>query len=124
MKEAIGAFNGWRCPSCKRLVAQPKVGNIGKCKMCGEEIYFSAKQEVREPIEAQEGVEIPVKIIKEDQGRPVVVNFLNRPLLLKSFEQYAKDKNLFLTEVVLGFAAMGFKFYREKTALEKAITPK
>jgi len=44
MKEAIGMFNNWSCPTCKRFIAQPKYGDTGKCKSCGEELFFSVKQ--------------------------------------------------------------------------------
>ena len=67
------------------------------------------------------GVDIPVKILRtrDEQGRPVMVNFLNRPLLLKSFERYGKEKDLFLTEVILGFAAMGYKTFLEGKGIIK-----
>lgn len=42
-----------------------------------------------------------------EEGRPIVVDFLNKPLLLKWFEKYAEEKGLFLSEVVTGFAAKG-----------------
>jgi len=48
MKEATGIFNNWSCPVCKRFIAQPKNGDIGKCKSCGEELFFSVKQ-LKEP---------------------------------------------------------------------------
>ena len=44
MKEAIGMFNNWSCPACKRFIAQPKNGDTSKCKACGEELFFSVKQ--------------------------------------------------------------------------------
>lgn len=49
MKEAIGVFNNWRCPVCKRFTIQPKNGDIGKCKSCGEELFFSVTQPKEEP---------------------------------------------------------------------------
>ncbi len=196
MKLAIGAFNGWRCPRCKKLVAKPKDADMGKCKSCGEEVLFkhplqrmveanmgdtwkkpiqgdldeTCKKHIHEVNEADRimqerysaaarlraerierekkdlgiidtleemekrveedwkrrkdevaGVEIPVKIIRggDSRGRPVVVNFLNRPILLKTFEKFGKEKELFLSEVVIGFAAKGLKAYlgeRKKNA--------
>ncbi len=173
MKLAIGTFNGWRCPSCKKLVSKPRDADMGKCKSCGEEVLFkhpltkmvednmdgvaqamrdkwqhpirvdlaeACKKHIHEVNEADksfadkvsetnnklmgelrerirnEGVEIPVKIIKggDSRGRPVVVNFLNRPILLKTFERIGKEKDLFLSEVVIGFAAKGLKAYLER----------
>jgi tRNA G26 N,N-dimethylase Trm1 len=142
MKQAIGTFNGWRCPTCKRLVAKPLIVSPvstvhGKCKFCGEELVFKedrwsppvhdfAKTDkmVKEHIKTlhpEEGVDIPVKILKrlDDIGRVVMISFLNRPTLLKTLEKYGKEKELFLSEVVVGFAAKGFKVYLEEKGLIK-----
>lgn len=43
---AIGAFNGWKCPQCKRIVKSPQPLNMGhdvaegQCKFCGTPLIF------------------------------------------------------------------------------------
>jgi len=49
-----------------------------------------------------------------EEGRPIVVDFLNKPQLLKWFEKYAEEKGLFLSEVVTGFAAKGVLKLKEE----------
>jgi len=146
MRNAIGTFNGWRCPECKRLVKTPTRLNMGyniadgECKYCGTVLRFekvnvltgppeeiaspiemkkeSSFKETKEPLNIKQVFEkyyetmfekyIMPKIIL-DNGRWVWVNFLNRPQFLKKCEEYAKANGLLLSEVIIGFAAKGYK---------------
>lgn len=144
MKEATGSFQGWRCPQCKRLVKAPsqmKTEGLdeakGICSVCNIPLLFrKVKFKVEEP-EGPPETRIKPALTKEEvidyyfpkrsfetgkerplgsgfEGRWVFVNFLNRPRFLKALESYAERHNLLLSEVVVGFAAKGFKEIVEK----------
>jgi len=136
-KRAIGILNGWRCPVCKRLVKGPKnpVGPIlGGCGMCGTTLIFERAPvsvfktephrlteglERRQKLELEQaGKEEPLTLQEilekyvasgENEGRWVPVNFIHNPKFLRALEQVAKDRKLLLSEVVIGFAARGYK---------------
>jgi hypothetical protein len=40
-----------------------------------------------------------------------VVDFDKQPLLLEQFEEYAKTKNKEISDIIIGFAALGYKAY-------------
>jgi hypothetical protein len=137
MKEAIGTFNGWRCPDCKKLVkcSNPPTGftsTTGKCKSCGQVLWFTKAKFVKEtPDEAQlrlgriyrrmfpddgitkedrEKKDEPNYIMKE---RLTVVNFFNKPILHKWLKKYAIDKDIHVAEAIVRFVALGVQTYRE-----------
>jgi hypothetical protein len=135
MKEAIGVMNGWKCPKCKRLVKCPdylkyleKGEANGECSYCHEPLHFTKVKFVKEEQFMKQWKE-QVKELWDDskkvnfrkaydmdpksdiEERPVAVNFLNKPKLYKWLKKYAIDKDLYLSEVVVGFVSMGVKRY-------------
>jgi hypothetical protein len=55
--------------------------------------------------------------IKVKKKSELLLNFFDKPLLYKAFEDIAKEKEIPMSELVLGFAALGLKAFRGKDYL-------
>jgi hypothetical protein len=141
MKDAIGQFNSWQCPTCRKFIPKPKEGDTSKCKNCGEELYFSvmelpeletAKKELeevladdpyqrifnlKEPIEAGQTIGLNLEEVLRLYGSGenfAFVTFTNRSGLFKWISKFAEKNGISFSEAVVVFASAGVKAYFEK----------
>jgi len=119
-KRAVGMLNGWRCPDCKHLVKGPKdpAGPVlGGCKVCGANLIFEkTSTEAKNPYERIYNLGESSSDLRASTEMPggnlaewIVINFEDRPMFLRVLERLSKDRKLTLSEVVIGFAARGYK---------------
>lgn len=134
-----------KCPDGLKVVKEGSA--IGQCSFCKEPLHFSKVHFSKEtPEEAHARITEDTKkyetlfgdsykinekveeelhpFIKDDrdvviEARLAIVNFLNKPLLLKWFQKYAIEKDLYLSEVIISFAALGVKEWHRVRGLIK-----
>lgn len=144
MEEAIARFNSWQCPKCKKFIPKPKeqdmfVSNVDSCKFCRAKLHFPIPKKssqiqvdetsglplgevlmnyllkIEEQAKLEEIKKLSLKVVGLD-NRYTLVNFTNMPYLFKWFKNFEKE-DLSLSEVIIGFAAKGVKYYLDQRKL-------
>lgn len=144
MKKAVGT--SWQCPVCKKFIGKFSA-TTGKCQFCGENLDFSIEKEG--PIEAGKTLPLtpgevfnkygsyvetqcsyqfsiksfPTVLVQggkfPEVERLVVVDFENKPIMLRFLKKYSESTKFSLSEVILGFLGKGVKQYIVKQKEEK-----